>query len=209
MVFAGHIRGEGRDERYLPRPPEHLHNAKLSGVVRHDQGVVIGDSVPDRLSSISPATTEFLTLKATLNTGMCTTLTTTTLILVRCTATAPLTGNVSPSGTASITVLPPALIASQTSDFATRPASSPSGARSTSGSSRVLVRRRRARGLPIPTGTVNYKIDGVTVATEVFQYPATGVNRTGRNPYSTTGLALGGTPSSPPIPGDASTRPAR
>ena len=78
-------------------------------------------------------------LKATLNTGTCTTLTTTTLILVRCTATAPLTGNVSPSGTASITLRRPHRF--QTSDFADKAASSPSGARSTSGSSRVLVRR--------------------------------------------------------------------
>jgi Big-like domain-containing protein len=128
---------------------------------------------------------------ATLDTGTCNTITTTTVILVHCTATAPLTGSVSPSGTASITVLPSAPIASQTSDFATRKATSPVRSTFEVGLQSSVGPATPGPGLPIPTGTVNYKLDGVTVATGVFQSPATGANRTGRNPYSTTGLALG------------------
>ena len=129
---------------------------------------------------------------AVLNTGTCTSLTTTTTIITRCTAVSPLEGTIAPKATAAITVVPASPLASTIAYDAARPATATVHKTfDVNIQSTVGPMTLGEPGYPVPTGTVNYKIDGITVATEGFVGTASGRARTGRTLYSTATLSVG------------------
>ena len=132
-------------------------------------------------------------LTATLQTGTCHTLTTTTVLLVRCTAVAPLEASIAPTASGAITVLPPSKIASRVRDEATtRPATTSVHQTFDVALQSTVGPLTAGTGLPTPTGTVTYKIDGTTVGAQpVGPYGSTGNQSTGSFLYDTTGLPVG------------------
>ena len=128
---------------------------------------------------------------ATLSTGTCTTLTTTTTILVRCTAVAPLEGTVAPSGSGTITVVPSSPIPSKVTDLASRKATSTVRQTFNMALQSAVGPVTAGSGLPVPTGTVTYKVNGITVATSLFTGNATGNARTTEVLHNVATLSVG------------------
>ena len=128
-------------------------------------------------------------ITTTVFTGTCSSATPTS-----CAAVAPLSGSVAPVSSGLVEVVPASKIVSQLTDVATRKATSTVRKtfsvplNSTVAPGPTVTARS---GLPAPTGTVSYAVDGTTVATSTLVGPLSDTNVTALILYNTADLALG------------------
>jgi hypothetical protein len=135
------------------------------------------------------------TVTATLNTGSCGKTTPTTPTAVVCPPVAPLTGTRAPVGSGTFYVTQQAPVASSVLDAATRPASSTVhqtfdvGLRS--GVQATTVTETTQTGLPAPSGTVTYTVDGASVYVGAVVLSPINQSYTAIHQFSTATLAPG------------------
>ena len=127
------------------------------------------------------------TLTGTVSTGTCATSSGT----VSCTAVSPLSGTAAAVGTGSLVVIPSSPLATSTSDTATRPATSTVRKTFNVALESRVTPTTTGFGLPAPTGTVSYTVNGTHFTNANFISLVDDQSTTGLTLYNTATLSIG------------------